>query len=117
MKCHSIIIATGATARRLGLPREHEFWSRGISACAICDGASPIFKGQELAVVGGGDTATEEALYLTKYAGHVHLLVRREKLRASKAMQDRYQLPHIRMLKYMSQESTFSYRESLKEYV
>ncbi|KAG0554410.1 hypothetical protein KC19_12G089600 [Ceratodon purpureus] len=89
VKCHSIIIATGATARRLGLPREHEFWSRGISACAICDGASPIFRGQELAVVGGGDTATEEALYLTKYAGHVHLLVRREKLRASKAMQDR----------------------------
>lgn len=76
-------------AKRLGLPREHEFWSRGISACAICDGASPIFKGQELAVVGGGDTATEEAIYLTKYAGHVHLLVRRDKLRASKAMQDR----------------------------
>ncbi|XP_024358174.1 thioredoxin reductase NTRC [Physcomitrium patens] len=89
VKCHSIIIATGATAKRLGLPREHEFWSRGISACAICDGASPIFKGQELAVVGGGDTATEESLYLTKYAAHVHLLVRRDKLRASKAMQDR----------------------------
>lgn len=89
VKCHSIIIATGATAKRLGLPREHEFWSRGISACAICDGASPIYKGQELAVVGGGDTATEEALYLTKYAAHVNLLVRRDKLRASKAMQDR----------------------------
>ncbi|KAH7511838.1 hypothetical protein FEM48_Zijuj12G0024900 [Ziziphus jujuba var. spinosa] len=68
---------------------EHEFWSRGISACAICDGASPLFKGQVLAVVGGGDTATEEALYLTKYARHVHLLVRRDQLRASKAMQDR----------------------------
>lgn len=89
VKCHSLIVATGATAQRLGLPREHEFWSRGISACAICDGASPLFKGQELAVVGGGDTATEEALYLTKYARHVHLLVRRDKLRASKAMQDR----------------------------
>ncbi|KAL2644295.1 hypothetical protein R1flu_011882 [Riccia fluitans] len=89
VKCHSIIIATGATAKRLGLPREQEFWSRGISACAICDGASPIFKGQELAVVGGGDTASEEAIYLTKYAKHVHLLVRRDKLRASKAMQDR----------------------------
>ncbi|KAG6554738.1 hypothetical protein Mapa_003757 [Marchantia paleacea] len=89
VKCHSLIIATGATAKRLGLPREQEFWSRGISACAICDGASPIFKGQELAVVGGGDTATEEAIYLTKYAKHVHLLVRRDKLRASKAMQDR----------------------------
>ncbi|XP_010554821.1 PREDICTED: NADPH-dependent thioredoxin reductase 3-like isoform X2 [Tarenaya hassleriana] len=89
VKCQSIIYATGATARRLGLPREDEFWSRGISACAICDGASPLFKGQVLAVVGGGDTATEEALYLTKYARHVHLLVRRDQLRASKAMQDR----------------------------
>lgn len=89
VKTHSIIIATGATARRLGLPREHEFWSRGISACAICDGASPIFKGQDLAVVGGGDTAAEETIYLTKYAKHVHLLVRKDSLRASKAMQDR----------------------------
>ncbi|CAI0374933.1 unnamed protein product [Linum tenue] len=87
--CHSLIYATGATAKRLSLPREEEFWSRGISACAICDGASPLFKGQVLAVVGGGDTATEEAIYLTKYARHVHLLVRREQLRASKAMQDR----------------------------
>ncbi|KAI4348679.1 hypothetical protein L6164_009375 [Bauhinia variegata] len=89
VKCHTIIYATGATAKRLRLPREDEFWSRGISACAICDGASPLFKGQVLAVVGGGDTATEEAIYLTKYARHVHLLVRRDQLRASKAMQDR----------------------------
>ena len=89
IRCNSLIIATGATARRLGLPSEHQFWSRGISACAICDGASPIFKGQHLAVVGGGDTATEEAVYLTKYAQHVHLLVRSGRLRASKAMQDR----------------------------
>lgn len=89
VKSHTVIFATGATAKRLRLPREDEFWSRGISACAICDGASPLFKGQILAVVGGGDTATEEALYLTKYARHVHLLVRRDQLRASKAMQDR----------------------------
>ncbi|KAL6141396.1 hypothetical protein ACLB2K_059684 [Fragaria x ananassa] len=89
VKCNSLIFATGATARRLRIPREDEFWSRGISACAICDGASPLFKGQVLAVVGGGDTATEEALYLTKYARHVHLLVRRDQLRASRAMQDR----------------------------
>ncbi|KAL7589495.1 hypothetical protein Lser_V15G36918 [Lactuca serriola] len=81
--------ATGATAKRLKLPREDEFWSRGISACAICDGASPIFKGEVLAVVGGGDTGTEEAIYLTKYARHVHLLVRRDQLKASRAMQDR----------------------------
>jgi thioredoxin reductase (NADPH) len=89
VKANSIIIATGATAKRLGLPREHEFWSRGISACAICDGASPIFKGQDLAVVGGGDTAAEETIYLTKYARHVHLLVRKPQLKASKAMQDK----------------------------
>ncbi|KAH7557239.1 hypothetical protein JRO89_XS11G0082300 [Xanthoceras sorbifolium] len=95
VKCHSIVFATGATAKRLRLPREDEFWSRGISACAICDGASPLFKGQVLSVVGGGDTATEEALYLTKYARHVHLLVRRDQLRASKAMQDRYLISDI----------------------
>jgi len=86
VKAHSIIIATGANARRLGIPSEHDFWSRGISACAICDGAAPIFKGKELAVVGGGDTALEEALYLTKYGSRVHLLVRGDAMRASKAM-------------------------------
>ncbi|MFB2898132.1 thioredoxin-disulfide reductase [Aerosakkonemataceae cyanobacterium BLCC-F50] len=89
VKAHSIIIATGATARRLGLPSEHQYWSRGISACAICDGATPIFHGAELAVVGGGDSALEEAVYLTKYGSRVHLLVRSEKMRASKTMQDR----------------------------
>ncbi|GAB2267039.1 hypothetical protein Dimus_002022 [Dionaea muscipula] len=89
IKCHALILATGATANRLRLPSEDEFWSRGISACAICDGASPLFKGQVLAVVGGGDTAAEEALYLTKYARHVHLLVRKDILRASRAMKDR----------------------------
>lgn len=86
VQAHSLIIATGATARRLGIPSEHEFWTRGISACAICDGAAPIFKGKELAVVGGGDTALEEALYLLKYASRVHLLVRSDHMRASKAM-------------------------------
>jgi thioredoxin reductase (NADPH) len=89
IKAQSVILATGATAKRLNLPSEHVFWSRGISACAICDGASPLFKGKELAVVGGGDTATEEAVYLTKYSPHVHLLVRGPEMRASKAMQDR----------------------------
>lgn len=95
VKCHAVIYATGATAKRLRLPREDEFWSRGISACAICDGASPLFKGQVLGVVGGGDTATEEALYLTKYARHVHLLVRRDQLRASRAMQDRLIITNV----------------------
>lgn len=95
VKTHTLIVATGATAKRLRLPREDEFWSRGISACAICDGASPLFKGKVLAVVGGGDTATEEALYLTKYARHVHLLVRGNQLRASKAMQDRLIMANV----------------------
>lgn len=89
VKAHSLIIATGATAKRLNLPNEGQFWSNGISACGICDGASPIFKAQELAVIGGGDSAAEEAVYLTKYGSHVHLIVRREEMRASKAMQDR----------------------------
>lgn len=89
VKAHSLVIATGATAKRLGLPSEHEFWSRGISACAICDGATPIFHGAELAVIGAGDSAAEESIYLTKYGSKVNLLVRSEKMRASKAMQDR----------------------------
>ena len=89
VRAHSLVIATGATAKRLGLPGEDKFWNMGISACAICDGASPLFKGVDLAVIGGGDTAAEEAVYLTKYANRVHLLVRRHELRASKAMQDR----------------------------
>lgn len=89
VKAHSLIIATGATAKRLGLPSEPIFWNKGISACAICDGATPIFKNVELAVIGGGDSAAEEAVYLTKYGSHVHLLIRSDKMRASKAMQDR----------------------------
>lgn len=89
VKAHSLVITTGATAKRLGLPCEGEFWSHGISACAICDGATPIFHGAELAVVGGGDSAAEEAVYLTKYGDTVHLLVRTDKMRASKTMQDR----------------------------
>ncbi|MGL5060064.1 MAG: thioredoxin-disulfide reductase [Microcoleus sp.] len=89
IKTNTIVIATGATAKRLGLPSEHVFWSNGISACAICDGATPIFKGVDLAVIGAGDTAAEESIYLTKYGSHVHMLVRRDRMRASKAMQDR----------------------------
>lgn len=89
VRAHSIIIATGATAKRLGLPSEAQYWNSGMSACAICDGASPIFKNVPLVIIGGGDTAAEEGVYLTKYGTHVHMLVRGEKLRASKAMQDR----------------------------
>ena len=89
VQAHSIIIATGATAKRLGLPSEKTYWNNGISACAICDGAAPIFVGEDLVVIGGGDSAAEEAVYLTKYGSHVHLLVRKGEMRASKAMQDR----------------------------
>ncbi|KAL2916981.1 thioredoxin-disulfide reductase [Polyrhizophydium stewartii] len=85
----SIIVATGATAKRLHIPGEDKYWQAGISACAVCDGAAPIFRRKELAVVGGGDSAAEEALFLTKYASKVYVLVRRDKLRASKVMADR----------------------------
>ena len=89
IKANSLIIATGASANRLGINNEKLFWSKGISACAVCDGATPQFRDAELAVVGGGDSACEEAEYLTKYGSHVHLLVRSSKLRASAAMADR----------------------------
>ena len=85
----SIIIATGATAKRMGIPGEEKLWQKGISACAVCDGALPIFRSKVLVVIGGGDTAGEESLYLTKYAAKVILLVRRDVLRASKVMQER----------------------------
>ena len=89
LQTQALILATGASANRLGLPSEARFWSNGISACAICDGATPQFRQAELAVVGGGDSACEEAVYLTKYGSHVHLIVRGDKLRASGAMADR----------------------------
>ncbi|KGG12124.1 MULTISPECIES: FAD-dependent oxidoreductase [Prochlorococcus] len=86
---NSLIIATGASANKLGLTNEPLFWSKGISACAICDGATPQFRKEELVVVGGGDSACEEAVYLTKYGSHVHLLVRSTHLKATAAMSDR----------------------------
>eukprot|EP00834_Sanchytrium_tribonematis_P008536 NODE_1036_length_2506_cov_0.353552.p1 type:complete len:325 gc:universal NODE_1036_length_2506_cov_0.353552:2109-1135(-) len=89
IQAHSVIVATGATAKRLFLPGEDVYWQKGISACAVCDGASPIFRNVELAVVGGGDSACEEATFLTKYASKVYMLVRRNEFRASKVMQER----------------------------
>ena len=85
----SIIIATGAKAKLITFNGSETFWNRGISACAVCDGAAPIFRNKDLAVVGGGDSAMEEALYLTKYANIVYLIHRRDQFRASKVMQDR----------------------------
>ena len=83
----TLIIATGASAKYLGLPSEQEFLGRGVSACATCDGF--FYKGQEVAVIGGGNTAAEEALYLANICFKVHLVHRRDELRAEKILQDR----------------------------
>ena len=83
----AVIICTGASAKWLGLPSEERLNGYGVSACAVCDGF--FFKGKEVAIVGAGDTAAEEALYLSKLCTKVHMIVRRDQMRASKIMQDR----------------------------
>ncbi len=94
LKSYTIIISTGASAKYLGLPSEARLLNKGVSACAVCDGF--FYKGKEVAVVGGGDTATEEATYLAKLCPKVHLLVRRDELRACAMMQNRtFNMPNI----------------------
>lgn len=89
VQTHTLIVATGARANYLGLPSEDKYKNKGVSACAVCDGFLPRFRNQPIVVVGGGDSAVEEGTYLTKFASTVHLLVRRDALRASKIMQER----------------------------
>lgn len=99
----TLIVATGAVAKRLDFPGAHEgpggFWNKGISACAVCDGAAPIFRNKPLAVIGGGDTAMEEANFLTKYGSKVYIIHRRDEFRASQIMRTRaLQNPKIEVL-------------------
>ena len=89
VRARTLIIATGATAKRLEVPGTERLWQKGISACAVCDGALPVFRDKPLVVIGGGDTACEESLFLTRYGSSVTILVRRDVMRASKTMQQR----------------------------
>lgn len=91
VEAKTIIISTGATAKRMWVPWEEQYWQKGISACAVCDGWLPLFRNKTLIVVWWWDTACEEAMYLTKFASKVIMLVRRDVMRASKAMQERVQ--------------------------
>ncbi|MBX9790244.1 MAG: FAD-dependent oxidoreductase [Pirellulales bacterium] len=98
-EAQAVIVATGARANYLGLPSEEAYKNRGVSACAVCDAALPRFRNKPLVVVGGGDSAVEEASYLTKFASRVYMVHRRDQLRASKIMAQRAQSnPKIEIL-------------------
>jgi thioredoxin reductase (NADPH) len=97
----SIIISTGATAKRLQVPWADEYWMKGISWCAVCDGALPMFRNQIIAVVGGGDVAAEEAIHMSHFWSKVLMIVRSDKLRASKAMVEKLTTnPKIEILRH-----------------
>jgi thioredoxin reductase (NADPH) len=99
VQARTLIIATGATARRLAIPGEERLWQLGISACAVCDGALPIYRDKVLMVIGGGDTAVEEASHLTKFGSKVVVVHRRDQLRASRIMQKRlFENPKVEMI-------------------
>jgi len=102
--CDALIIATGASAKYLGIPSEERFLGKGVSACATCDGF--FYKDQEVAVIGGGNTAAEEALYLSRICSKVHLIHRRDELRAEKILQDRI---------FDSENITIHWNSQLKE--
>lgn len=96
IEADAVIISTGASAKWLGLPSEERYNGFGVSACAVCDGF--FFKGRDVAIVGAGDTAAEEALYLSKLCTNVHMLIRKDEMRASKVMQDRvFKTPNIKV--------------------
>lgn len=101
VEARTVIIATGARANYLGLPSENDYKNKGVSACAVCDGALPLYRAKPLAVVGGGDSAVEEAMYLAnlKNADTIYMLIRRDEMRASKVMQERAKNhPNIKIL-------------------
>jgi len=104
-KSKSILISTGSTPRKLNVPGYDKLWHKGVSTCAVCDGALPIFKNKVIAVVGGGDSACEDALHLTNYASKVVLIHRRDSLRASKILQNRV-LEHPKIDVFWNSEVT-----------